>query len=284
MTISVWLDDATVQLTRARITTPRLDAEVLLCHMLGVDRAWLVAHADDSLTMSALSQKGGARRSGLKDYGEKLILGRLKRQPIAYLVGHKEFYGRDFIVDKHVLIPRPESETLIELLKSLPREAQETILDVGTGSGALAITAKLELPASTVIASDISPDALEVARRNAKKLKAAITYVESEMLTFLPSSDYPLPTTIIANLPYVDRSWDRSPETEHEPSLALFARDGGLELIYELLDQAPATLAPHGYLLLEADPEQHETIVEYAKADFGLVEMRNYAVLLQKTS
>lgn len=282
MTIESWLSDASKQFTRAGIPTAQLDAEVLLCHLLGVDRSYLIAHGDESLARIALSHKGGVHPGGVKEYGEKLVLGRLKRKPIAYLVGHKEFYGRDFIVDKHVLVPRPESEALIEILKTLPNDALTTIVDVGTGSGALAITAKLERPTSKLIATDISPEALEVARKNAKKLKASIEFIESDLLSSFPSTNTPLPTTILANLPYVDRTWERSPETDHEPYQALFAQDGGLALIKELINQTPNLLSRDGYLLLEADPEQHEAITKYSNSEFRQIKTQDYAVLLQK--
>ena len=154
-TINDWLVRATTEFERANISTARLDAELLLCHMLGVDRTWLIAHANDSLAMSALSQKGGTRREGLKDYGERLILKRLRREPIAYLVGHKEFYGRDFTVTPDVLIPRPETEAMIELLAPIADKAK-TLIDVGTGSGAIAITVKLTHAHLDVEAVDVS--------------------------------------------------------------------------------------------------------------------------------
>ena len=93
-TVNDWLERATHELTKANVPTARLDSELMLCHMLGVDRTWLIAHGDDSLAMSALSQKGGERRGGLKEYGERLLLRRLRREPLAYLFGRKEFYGR----------------------------------------------------------------------------------------------------------------------------------------------------------------------------------------------
>lgn len=286
ITINDWLDNATDQLVKANIPSARLDAELMLCHMLGVDRPWLIAHGDDSLTMSALSQKGGVRRGGLKQYGEELVLKRLKRQPLAYLFGKKEFYGREFAVDKNVLIPRPETEVLIEL--AMKNSLSGRILDVGTGSGAIGLTLWHELTDIDLTLSDISPKALEVAQKNAKKLKVKpVDFVESDLLeAFSPPSNSHLGVAtfdvIVANLPYVDRSWDRSPETAHEPSLALFARDGGLELIYQLLDQAPQLLAPGGHLLLESDPEQQNHIIMHCTDTFKQIHRLGYGVLLRK--
>lgn len=260
-TINDWLANATSQLDRANIPSARLDAELILCHMLGVDRTWLIAHANDSLAMSALSQKGGIRRMGLKEYGEKLVLRRLKREPIAYLVGHKEFYGRVFAVTSDVLIPRPETEAMIELLAPIAPGAK-TLIDIGTGSGAIAITAKLDFPHLDVEAVDVSREALKVAAQNAKTLKATIKFYESDLMD-TAGDHYDI---ICANLPYVDRKWQVSPETKTEPDLALYAREGGLELIKLLIEQAPDKQLTGNYLLLEADPRQHDEIVSIARA------------------
>lgn len=281
-TIDDWLDGATDQLVKANIPSARLDAELMLCHMLGVDRPWLIAHADDSLTMSALSQRGGERRGGLKQYGEELVLKRLKRQPLAYLFGKKEFYGREFLVTKDVLIPRPETEVLIDLAKK--HELTGRLLDVGTGSGVLGLTLWHELADIDLTLSDISPKALEVAKKNTKKLRVKpVRYVESDLLEHWLTHEQPKPfDVIVANLPYVDRSWERSPETEHEPGIALFARDGGLELIKLLLNQAPQLLSPGGYLLLESDPEQQNDIIMYASDTLEQVHRLGYGLLLRK--
>lgn len=277
-TINDWLDRATHELAKANIPTARLDAELILCHMLGVERPWIIAHGDDSLTRAALSQRGGERRGGLKEYGEKLLLQRLKRQPLAYLFGKKEFYGRDFIVNKNVLIPRPETEALIELAKKYNLTGR--LIDVGTGSGALGLTLWHELQSVSLTIADISPAALEVASKNAKKLRVKpIKVVESDLL-----SAWDLRETkwdvLVANLPYVNMTWERSPETRHEPSIALFADDSGLEFIKPLIDQAKEALTPGGYLLLEADPEQHEEIVSHAQS-FELIEIFGYGLLFR---
>ncbi|MBP7760502.1 peptide chain release factor N(5)-glutamine methyltransferase [Candidatus Saccharibacteria bacterium] len=272
-TIRELLSSATPQLIGCN--TPRLDAEVLLAYVLGVDRAWLIAHGEDEV-----SSKDARTFEGL-------IARRLKREPVAYIVGRKEFYGREFAVTPDVLIPRPESEGIIELLKDLvqPGASSRQMLDVGCGSGCLGITAKLEMPELEVTLSDISPAALTVARRNATHLGAEVQFVHSDLLTAfspLPSSPFHL---LIANLPYVDRSWDVSPELRHEPALALYAQEQGLKLIKTLISQAPTVLAHGGYLLLEADPCQHEAIIACAKKyDFVHVETREYTVLLHHST
>lgn len=277
-TINGWLTHAASQFERANIPSARLDAELLLCHMLGVDRTWLVAHGNDSLALAALSQKGGTRREGLREYGEKLILRRLKREPIAYLVGHKEFYGRDFVVTPDVLIPRPETEAMIELLTPLAGNAK-TLIDVGTGSGAIAVTAKLTFPHLLVEATDVSEEALGVAKQNAKKLKATIKFYVSDLLESVDDHI----DIICANLPYVDRKWDVSPETKVEPDLALYAGDGGLELIKSLIEQASTKQHDGSYLLLEADPRQHDEIVSLAvDHGYGWYQSNGFIVAFEK--
>ncbi|HAC56112.1 TPA: peptide chain release factor N(5)-glutamine methyltransferase [Candidatus Saccharibacteria bacterium] len=279
MTVEEWLIDVTEQFTRANIPTARLDAELILCHMLGVERSWLVAHGDESLARAALANPKGVRPGGISVYGDKLVLRRLKREPLAYLFAKKEFYGRDFFVNKHVLIPRPETEALIELAKK--HSIRGKVIDVGCGSGVIGLTLVNELQDITLTLSDASPDALEVAEKNAKSLRArGIEFVRSDLLEEWLETDTRF-DSIVANLPYVDRAWDRSPETNHEPAFALFADDGGLALIKRLVDQCEGVLASKGYLLLEADPEQHDEIVRYA-TQFKDVERLDYALLLEK--
>lgn len=281
MNIDQWLANTTKELTRANIPSARLDAELMLCHMLGVDRSWLIAHGDMSLARAALSHTKGVHPGGITVYGEKLLLKRLQRQPMAYLLGHKEFYGRDFMVSKDVLIPRPETEALIELAKK--HGLTGAILDVGTGSGAIGITLWHELKDITLTVSDVSEEALDIAAKNAKKLKVKpVQLVVSYLLEHWQDHEDITYDVIVANLPYVDRTWERSPETKHEPRLALFAQDGGLELIKQLIDQAPRLLKPGGYLLLESDPEQQDDILHHANDMFTQVERLGYGTLLKK--
>lgn len=272
--ISDWVGNAASQLKALGISSAQLDAEIILAHTLRKSRTFLHAHNDDTLS---------ARQLEIADARLRL---RLDRTPIAYIVGHKEFYGRMFRITPATLIPRPESETIIELVKEIApngaldlAEPSLELVDVGTGSGCLGITIKLELPKLDVTLLDISNHALKVAESNAKHLKASVRIIRSNLLT-----NYSLNATIIiANLPYVDRVWDCSPETSYEPDVALFAEDGGLHLIKELLPQAASHLVKMGSLLLEADPRQHTTIISSAK-QYGLrwIETRGYIVHLQK--
>lgn len=274
LTVGEWLDDAARQLGLAGIPSSRLDAELILAHTVRQPRTWLHSHDDDVLD-SRHAEIANAR----------LDL-RLDRVPVAYIIGHKEFYGRRFKVTTATLIPRPESEALIELLQhSLPSDTRLLadrplrLVDVGTGSGNLGITAKLEHPELDVTLVDVSRHALTIAEENAESLQAEVTILQSDLL-----SSYPFTAdVIIANLPYVDPEWERSKETDHEPASALFADNHGLALIFKLLIQTKEKLALGGKLLLEADPEQHPAIIKEA-ARYGLVlsSQQDYGLLFDR--
>jgi len=272
-TVKDWLDAATHRLVFAEIPSARLDAELLLAHTLRKPRTWLHGHSDELL--DGRTQEIAAARLDL----------RVDRVPVAYIIGHKEFYGRTFKVTTATLIPRPESEDLITLLDqaipsdSLTREQPLRLADVGTGSGILGITAKLQHPEIDVTLLDTSRHALTIAEQNSKALNANVTALPSDLLTRYPYTA----DIIIANLPYVNEAWERSPETNHEPAEALFAADNGLALIYELIAQTKQQLTSPGWLILEADPEQHPAIIEKAEAS-GLVHVSTlgYGVLLEK--
>ncbi len=270
MTIREWLADAANELADAMIPSARLDAEIILAHTINRPRTWLHAHGDEPLD---------PRRRDIADARVEL---RLERVPVAYIIGHKEFYGRRFQVTTDTLIPRPESEAVVELLNSwLENTSATQLIDVGTGSGCLGITAKLEHPQLMVTLSDISKDALKIARKNANLLDADVQFLASNLL-----GEYPLKADIVlANLPYVDRSWHVSDDTWHEPDSALYAENGGLALIKQLIDQAPDSLAAHGALILEADPRQHARIIDHAETrGFTLVTQRDFGLLLSYSS
>lgn len=198
-------------------------------------------------------------------------------KPIAYQLGFIDFYGRNFKVTPDVLIPRPETEQLIDEALNLAGQAylpgvkpeerklkeNPLILDVGTGSGVIAIALKLEIPDSTVIGLDISEAALKVARENAKNLKADIILKTSDLLKNYDGKE---PDLITANLPYVDKNWDwlDMESLKEEPEIALFAEDGGLKLIKQLLTQI-RDRDWHPKILLEMDPSQQDTLINFAK-------------------
>jgi release factor glutamine methyltransferase len=177
-------------------------------------------------------------------------------------------YGREFIVTPAVLSPRPETEQIIETIKDIATSEQILkILDVGTGSGVIAITLALELPRADIVARDISKKDLEVAKQNAKTLDGYVQFIRSDLLQEIPGDKFDI---IVANLPYVSQKWETSPDTAYEPEMALFANDGGLELIKKLIQQAPKFLKTNGLLVLELDPRQIKIIKTFA-LNHGLV-------------
>jgi len=270
MIISEWLKIATKSLKTANIPSARLDAELILANTLRKNRTYLHAHLDEEID---------PRRFDIAN--ARLDL-RLDRVPIAYILGYKEFYGRRFTVSPSVLIPRPESEDLISLFLELTASeiAEKVLIDVGTGSGCLGITAKLERSNLSVILSDISKPALNIAEKNANALNADVHIQQQSLLNGqLKPVDY-----IFATLPYVDKNWNVSPELQYEPEIALFAEDEGLKLILQLISQAPRCLTPEGLLFIEADPQQHNRIInEAVKNGFVKERVLNYILVLRFT-
>lgn len=269
LAISQWLEWAIRELKKAEITTPRLDAEIILAHSLRKPRTYLHAHGDLLLD------------SRVQEVADARLTLRTDRTPIAYIVGHKEFYGRQFKVTPSTLIPRPESEAMFTLLKKWAKKAPGTrLVDVGTGTGCLGITAKLEHPGLDVTLVDNSRHALTIAQWNSAFHKATVSLLHSDLLERYPF----VADIILANLPYVDPAWPRSPETNHEPAEALFASNGGLHLINRLLAQTVSQLANGGILLIEADPRQHKSIIHTAETyGFALQEIDGFILALQKS-
>ena len=255
LSIADFLAISTKTLSKADIASVRLDSEFILAHVLRRSREWLLAHDTTALTQPQQQQ------------ARQLLLQRTQRQPIAYLTGRRDFYGHSFLVNEQVLVPRPESEVILAILSKLMQDNHlRTVLDVGTGSGCLAISIKLAHPDLAVSACDISESTLLVARRNAARLLPSgqqIKFYQSDLLSGLPvNSRFDL---IVANLPYLSPGQDDlSPELAYEPAIALYADDDGLSLIKQLITTAPAHLTPHGYLLLEMNTKQIETVVSYA--------------------
>lgn len=255
LSIADFLAISTKTLSKASIASARLDSELILAHVLRRSREWLLAHDTDTLTQPQQQQ------------ARQLLLQRTQRQPIAYLTGKRDFYGHSFLVNEQVLIPRPESEVILAMLDELMQANHpRTVLDVGTGSGCLAISIKLAHPDLAVSACDISESALPVARRNAARLLPSgqqIKFYQSDLLSNLPvNSRFDL---IVANLPYLYPGQDDlSPELAYEPAIALYADDDGLSLIKQLITTAPAHLTPGGYLLLEMNTDQIEAVASYA--------------------
>jgi release factor glutamine methyltransferase len=253
-TFNSWIEEAVGILKKAGIESARLDAELILAHTLRKPRTYLHAHIDENLD---------DRHENIANARLEL---RLNHTPIAYIIGHKDFYGRQFKTTPSALIPRPESETIIDLIKeiipnNLPLLPQNLrLVDVGTGTGCLGITAKLEWPELDVTLTDASIHALNLAKENASKLQADVKFLKMNLLR-----GYGMPINIIiANLPYVDREWDVSPDTQAEPEQALYATDNGLSLIRKLIEQAALLLKPDGHLILESDVRQQAAIIAIA--------------------
>lgn len=275
MTIAEWLKNAANELADELLPSARLDAELILGHTIRHPRTYLHAHADEELSLRDIDI-ANARLELRKD-----------RVPIAYVIGHKEFYGRRFSVTPAVLIPRPESEMLISYLKqllpstsALPSVQNKRLVDIGTGSGCLGITAKLEFPELDVALTDTSRHALKIAEKNASSLGANVETFTSDLL-----NDYPYsPDIVIANLPYVDESWpENSDELRHEPPEALFAEDGGLSVIKRLIEQAEHRTKPGAALLLEADTRQIDATADFAaKHGFKEVERGPFSLWLNR--
>lgn len=253
MKIDKWLAQAQQKLEATGIGTSRLDTLVLLEDCLGKDRAHLLAHPEIELTTEQ----------------QNILSAQIKRrvlhEPLAYIRGKTEFYGRGFIVDKNVLEPRPETETMIELLKKLPLGPDVTIIDIGTGSGALAITAKLELGVKRAVGIDIDKHCLEVARQNAKRLNADVVWLHGDLLKPLSGSQ-PSDFVLLCNLPYVPENFHINTAATHEPSLAIFGGPDGLDPYRNLFAQLGGFIQKPRYVLTEALPPQHGQLSEIAEA------------------
>lgn len=235
MTLQTALQQGQKLLEDESIPAPRLTAEVLLAYAIGCQKSWLYAHSTDEL-----------KELWWIHYGRYLHQ-RLSGLPTQYITGTQEFYGRDFKVTPDVLIPRPETEHLIE--SALKYDAQ-TILDIGTGSGSIAVTLSLETEAR-VTASDISCAALNVAQDNARRLAALVDFLECDLGSALRDQTFDL---IVSNPPYVpdsDRATLQPEVRDHEPALALFAGQDGLDIYRRLIPEAARLLKPKGRLILE---------------------------------
>jgi release factor glutamine methyltransferase len=245
------------------VASARLDAELLAAHAFGMSRIELYAHFDRPLAAAELASY------------RDLVSRRLAGEPVAYLLGHKEFWSLDLLVDSRVLIPRPDSETLVE--EALDRFAGPggRIADVGTGSGALALALAKERPEAQVFATDISPEALAVARANAERLGLAVTFWQGDLdQALVPAGRFEL---IVANLPYIPSAEidGLSADVRSEPRQALDGGADGLALLRRLIEAAPELLQPEGCLALEVGAGQAGAVEEFLRgAGFGGVRSR----------
>jgi release factor glutamine methyltransferase len=229
----------------------RRDAQLLLLRTLQRNQAWLLTHADETLTPAQLAQF------------EAWLGRRASHEPIQYILGEQEFYSLTFRVTPDVLIPRPETEHLVEAaLQRIPSDAPVQIADIGTGSGAIAVALAHHRPQARITATDTSATALAIARENAQRHHAAdrIHFLESDLLAALPGRRF---FAIVSNPPYVAASETLEPQVrDYEPHAALFAGPTGLEIYQRLIPQAWQSLVPSGWLLLEIGHDQQPALAD----------------------
>ena len=236
------------------VDTPKLDAECLLAHVLGTQRLQLYVDFDKP---THPDERGR--------YRELVVRRARDRVPVAQLLGSKEFWSLELAVTSDVLSPRPETETLVEaILARLPdASAPVRIVDLGTGSGAIALALARELPGAEVTATDISPPALQIARINADKLQLSerLRFLEGDLFEAVPGEQFDL---VVSNPPYVARrdAGELPPELAHEPEVALFGGDDGFAVSSRLVAGVPDALLPGGIFAVELAPDQTERLAE----------------------
>jgi release factor glutamine methyltransferase len=236
------------------IGTPRLDAQLLLAHVLERDRVHLYTHFDQPLGPDELASYRG------------LIQRRLAGEPVAYLVGKREFRSLDLVVDARVLVPRPDTETLVDVALGLVGDSGR-VVDVGTGSGAIALALKHERPALEILAIDRSPDAAALARQNAARLQLDVEVLEGDLLS--PVNGRAPLSLVVSNPPYIPSAEVSSlpAEVRKEPLAALDGGVDGLVYIRRLIADAPPLLGPDGALALEVGAGQAPAVAALFAAD-----------------
>lgn len=273
MNVGEWLGQARKKLEAAGIGTARLDSVVLLEDVTGHDRAWLLARPEHEIPAA------DARKL------TNLLNRRAGHEPLAYVRGRTEFYGRDFVITPAVLEPRPESETMIDLFKALPiikaktgvqaKKGSKTIYvaDVGTGSGALGITAALEAPNCHVDLLDVDPKALKVAKTNVEKFTLNIKCLRSDLLE-QSADDYDV---LLCNLPYVPDNFQINRAATREPGTAIFGGPDGLDLYRRLFNDLKNNRNKPLYILIEALPGQHSSLALIAaQNDYKLAQKDDF--------
>jgi release factor glutamine methyltransferase len=261
VTLGTALQQGTTILEKAAVPVPRLTAEVLLCHALRADRAYLYAHSTDELTELVWIHYG------------RYLDERLKGKPTQYITQKQEFFGRNFYLNSDVLIPRPETEHLVETAVEYARRVTPaTIMDVGTGSGAISISLALEL-GRDVWASDVSVEALRVAQRNAATHSAKVAFFACDLLEAVRPGSIDL---LVSNPPYVpgeDSANMQSEVRDWEPHVALFAGDTGLEIYQRLIAQAAVAIKPGGRLYFELGYRSLDGVREMLAAQWSDLEV-----------
>jgi release factor glutamine methyltransferase len=245
------------QSLQTKSPTPDLDATLILGYVLGMSKIDLIMQESYILSDFEL----GAINECLKL--------RLNKTPMAYILGYKEFYGREFIVNKNVLIPRPETEAIIDMTKDILNNKSKSIIwEIGTGSGCIAITLNLELPQATVVASDISKEALQIAKNNDIILTGKqdnIVWLIGDLLSPFYNQDTK-PDLIIANLPYLNQNQYQDDSILYEPNIALYSPNDGLEHYIKLLQEIKSRFVLWPNIILEINPEQAEALKAIIKS------------------
>lgn len=262
MTIAEALKYAQQKLCDANVNSVHLDSELLLGHVIGKDRSWLLAHDQDELSEAQIASY------------KELVSQRSQNVPVVHLTHTREFYGLDLFINEHVLTPRVETEKMVDFaIKHAPKASR--VIDVGTGSGAIAIAIAKHRRDLEVWATEVSSEALEVAKRNVAAHQVNITLRQADLFDGIEEKF----DVVACNLPYLADAADLMPEVQREPGVALFGGLDGLEIYRRFLAQLPDHLNPGGFLFTECDPWQQKSLIaEAKKAGLELIE-EDYFIL-----
>lgn len=235
------------RLEAAGVSGARLDMELLVAHVCERDRSWVMAHPEFKLSAKQSEQL------------ESLVARRANREPLVHLTNQREFYGLEFYVNQDVLTPRAETEQMVEwAVQDAPKDSR--LIDIGTGSGAIAVAIAKQRPDLKIVGTDVTDEALAVARRNVKTHDVQVELVKSDLFENVEGRF----ETVVTNLPYLFDDADLMPEVQKEPAVALHGGPDGLDLYRRFLQQLPDHLEPGGRLFTECDPWQHASLVEEA--------------------
>lgn len=269
MTIENWLVYSAEKLRISGTSSPKLDVELLLSDLFDKDRSWLHAHPDFELTSEQLRFLDGQLKR------------RINHEPVAYIRGKQEFYGRIFKVSPDTLTPRPETETMVSMaLEILNNQRISSVADIGTGSGCIVISLDLESKRNvTFTGYDVSDSALIIAKGNAKQLKSNVIFKKSDILSETEDG-WQKTEMIVANLPYVPEDYQINLAASHEPRLAIFGGKDGLDIYRALFRKLESSVS---YILTEALPPQHQVLANIAKqAGFKQIESQDLIQVFRK--
>ncbi len=245
MKIFEWIQEASEKLHEVAGESSRLEAQIILAFALGKSRSWILTHAHHTIDPISIN---------------KILSRRLQHEPLPYILGEKEFYGKMFHVNRSVLIPRQETEILVEtILQTHKHQKDISLLDLCTGSGCISISIKLNQPYWNISGSDISIEALDTAKKNAAFHNTDIQFIHSNMFNHLPKQQYDI---IVSNPPYICKTEVLDKQVSaFEPHTALYANNNGLEMYQIISNEAKFYLKPHGLLYLEIGYKQSERII-----------------------